>query len=281
MNSAEIVAALRVHYGDSFKIIEQVADHTGGRASRWIDALAIGLWPSRGLELHAIEVKVSRGDLRREIEQPEKAEAIARYCDRFWLATPAGIVDPAYLEAVVPNWGLLEVVDERGRRIVKTSRPAARVEPRRAVDRDLLAAILRKLPSLTDDVRREVVESIREELRVEAEAREGRELSRLRAEHDSLSATVKAFEDASGINLRAAGTYDPLLGDLRPADLGATVALLTRQRKGDRRWNSWRSALASRADSLDADAKALRVMAEEQRAAAALLGQLFRDDADA
>ena len=51
------------------------------------DAVIMSLWPSRGLELHGVEIKVSRADWKREAADPAKAEAIAAYCDAGELAS--------------------------------------------------------------------------------------------------------------------------------------------------------------------------------------------------
>jgi hypothetical protein len=46
----------------------------------------MSLWPSRGIELHGIEIKVSRNDWLKELGDPAKADEIARFCDRWWVA---------------------------------------------------------------------------------------------------------------------------------------------------------------------------------------------------
>lgn len=83
----------------------QVRNATGyNRVTRTADALAMSLWPSRGLHLHGFEIKVSRHDWLRELKNPEKAEEIAQYCHFWWVVAPDGVV-PA--EEVPANWGLL------------------------------------------------------------------------------------------------------------------------------------------------------------------------------
>jgi hypothetical protein len=114
--------AIRTHYGNSAVIVTEVANATGSGATRHIDALALGCWPSRGLFVHAIEIKVSLGDLKKELATPEKADAIAKYCDRMYLATPKGLVKD--LDALPPAWGLYEA-DGGG---LKTRKPAAELE---------------------------------------------------------------------------------------------------------------------------------------------------------
>ncbi len=60
-------------------------DNTPGSFAyhRAADAVAMDLWPSKGLEIHGHEVKVSRSDWLSELKQPEKCEPVKRYCDRW------------------------------------------------------------------------------------------------------------------------------------------------------------------------------------------------------
>jgi hypothetical protein len=79
---------------------------------RTCDALALSLWPSKGLELHGHEIKCSRSDWLRERREPEKAEAFARFCDRWWLVAPMGVVrSPTEMPE---GWGLLVLEGARG-----------------------------------------------------------------------------------------------------------------------------------------------------------------------
>src|SRR5438876_1169784 len=69
------------------------------------DALAMSLWPSRGLELHGFEIKASRADWRTELRNPETADEIATRCDRWWIV--AGSADIVTDGELPPTWGLL------------------------------------------------------------------------------------------------------------------------------------------------------------------------------
>lgn len=55
--------------------------------ARYADLLVLNLWPSDGIELHGFEVKASRADLKKELADPAKAHALARYCHRWTLVT--------------------------------------------------------------------------------------------------------------------------------------------------------------------------------------------------
>lgn len=116
-------------------IVFEVAQSTGHAAHRHLDAVAMDTWPSRGLIISGIEIKVDRADFRREIANPAKAEQIARFCDKFFIAAPPGLIKP---EDLPHAWGLLEGGAE-GMRIKK----AAEKTTAQPVTREFLAAIFR------------------------------------------------------------------------------------------------------------------------------------------
>jgi hypothetical protein len=138
----DVIAALRKRYPDpAWAFLEQVANGTGSNQSRWADAIAMSLWPSRGIELHGIEVKVSRSDWLSELNNPAKADAFQRYCHRWWLAIgDEKIVQPGELP---PTWGLLVLKGDTIR--CKTEATAAEPKP---IDVVFLAGILRNVAKL-------------------------------------------------------------------------------------------------------------------------------------
>lgn len=113
----------------------EVARGTGYSAKRHLDAVAMELWPSHGLALHGIEIKVSRSDWRRERDEPAKAEEVARHLDFFWVAAPKGVV-PA--DELPTAWGLLEL-DGEG---LNAPKQATKTEAA-PLDRLFLAALFR------------------------------------------------------------------------------------------------------------------------------------------
>jgi hypothetical protein len=122
-------AIVAAHTAPEWAVIAEVGDATGGRASRRADALAMNLWPSRGLEIRGFEIKVSRSDLKRELDDPSKADAVGGFCHSWALATPTGLVRST--DNVPACWGLFEV-DEKGSGIWKrqpTMRPVDEVKP--------------------------------------------------------------------------------------------------------------------------------------------------------
>jgi len=67
LEAADIRAAMRRWFAPpESAIVYEVAQSTGARAHRHLDAVAMELWPSRGLAIHGIEIKVNLYDWRRE-----------------------------------------------------------------------------------------------------------------------------------------------------------------------------------------------------------------------
>lgn len=138
VTSGDIRAALVDRFPtSSHALMFEVGNGTGHKTSRHADAVVMGLWPSRGLEVEGVEIKVSRQDWLNELKQPEKAEAVAQYCDRWWIAAPAGMVKPDELPA---SWGLLELPEGKALRI-KVQAP--KLTPK-DLDRSFVAAMLRR-----------------------------------------------------------------------------------------------------------------------------------------
>lgn len=196
MTSDDVIRLLRTRYAaPAWALVEQVGNATGYGTSRHADALAMGLWPSRGLELLGFEVKVSRSDWTRELKNPEKAEPIAAYCDRWYIVAPAGIVP---VSDIPPNWGLLEA---KGSKLFET-KPAERLTAK-PLDRSFVAAILRRTMEQAPDVkareeiRSEIYATFQSEVNHSAKERAQRSFDAL----EELRQRVSAFEAETGISL--------------------------------------------------------------------------------
>ena len=108
IESPAIYDALRLRYGaPQYALFLEVANGTGSNIRRYCDALAMSLFPSRGLDLHGFEVKVSKQDWKRELANPHKVEeGIYKFCDCWWIVAPQGIV---VRDELPKTWGLLEL----------------------------------------------------------------------------------------------------------------------------------------------------------------------------
>jgi hypothetical protein len=113
--ASQIEKAVRTLYQkNGCVVLSEVRNGTGfeRRQPRTADLLIVSTWPSRGLYCEGVEIKVSRSDLQKELEHPEKAESIARYCRRWWLAVPDDLDLSCFM--VPEGWGII-TVDEKGK----------------------------------------------------------------------------------------------------------------------------------------------------------------------
>jgi hypothetical protein len=196
---AELWALLEKRYPKrEYALLPEVRNGTGfARATRTADALALSLWPSRGIDLHGIEIKASRGDWKRELAQPEKAHEIGKFCDYWWVAVTDAAILP--LDELPKNWGLLAPSADGS--TLLTVKQAPRMEDAAPLSNLFIAAILRKVSDSTVPAATLTAKLQAEYLRGKADAlntvKDTAELDRLRA----VEAAVKAFEAASGVSI--------------------------------------------------------------------------------
>lgn len=190
--------------------LAQVRNAAGFDATRTFDAVAVNLWPSRGLAIHIFEVKVSRSDWKRELTKPDKAEDACRIADRFSIVAPAGCVKDGELP---PEWGLIEVTgdgtdkpwklrEKIPAKLLREGSPKAR-----PVSRGLLVGMLRAAPGAVPGGR---VQASQPEIdaayaKGQADAEQSHERMRTYREREQ-AATVAAVESlraalvAEGVN---------------------------------------------------------------------------------
>lgn len=161
VRGADMLAALTNHYrkpGEEFSGEILIAEPQSPSGQRRCDLLRVGMWQSRGLGIDVHEIKVSRSDWLRELDDPAKAEAWWPYCNRFWITTPPGIVA---VNELPEGWGLMEL-PRSGRRF-KVKVPAASKDPKLTVR--LLIELLRR----SDNARLDQIRSMRSQHEVEIE----------------------------------------------------------------------------------------------------------------
>lgn len=139
MDADEVTDALRARYspakgwttvlevtpfpnGGAAETLE-VADRYGDLVIRGagcrIDMVAWNAWNSNHFYRHAIEVKVSRDDVARELAQPHKRAMIAALCHRYFIAAPKDACNTADLPDDV---GLIRVYPDGRTRALKSGR---------------------------------------------------------------------------------------------------------------------------------------------------------------
>jgi hypothetical protein len=167
--------------------LDEVRGGTGFSSDRTIDAVSIGMWPSRGCLIEGYELKQSRGDWRGELNNPAKAEEIARHCDRFWLVTTPGVAES---DEVPPNWGWL-VRDGKRKRLICKREATALDGP--GPSPEFIASMLRR--AVKADLSRELKAHKKA---VEMDARGGveRRTNALRADVTRLESELESYRKA-------------------------------------------------------------------------------------
>lgn len=175
--------------GGGCVVLGEVRSSVGfDRAARTADLLAVSTWPSRGLHADGVEIKVSRGDLMKELANPIKADTVAQYCERWWVATPEGLTDGVLLP---PNWGLIEVAGKRAKVRVKAATLQAK-----PFDTAFCCSVLRNFSE--SYIPNDTVEKIVAE-KVEAEV--SRRLDDRKHRQESATKAIQQWKDMTGIDL--------------------------------------------------------------------------------
>ena len=197
LTEAQVFARLKKRYAaPEYAIFPSVQNTTGfARQRREADAIAMGLWPSRGMELSGFEIKSRRSDWLGELRQPKKSEAIQRYCNRWWIVVGEKSIVNLEAGELPPTWGLMVPRGKDGL-VTVVEAPLLETKP---LDRGFVAAILRRAQEASQ--RPDMEERIREELRpiVEKQLKDHRdfEVTRLEREVERVTERLKQYEKAS------------------------------------------------------------------------------------
>lgn len=202
LTEADILALLRRKYcAPEWFFLPHVRNGSGFTAvPRTMDALAISLWPSRGLDMLGFEVKTYRADWLRELRDPAKAEAFNDFVDYWWVVSQPGII---LFNEVPRTWGFLEVSPSKKLRVKKL--PVAdrnrggKLNFPAGFHRGFLAAILQRFEG-------RFVPKEQIEVKLQAARDQGRsegldQMKFKEQDFDDLKKMVKEFEQASGITI--------------------------------------------------------------------------------
>ncbi len=228
IGTAAVLRLLRDKYAPpAWALFEELRNGTGWqRHVRTADAVALGLWPSRGLELLGFEVKISRADLLAQLRNPAKSTEIQKYCDRWWLVlADASLIKPGELP---PNWGLMVV---RGTKQLRAVTEAPKLRAKK-MDRAFLASMIRQVHK-THAPRAELDEAIAaidEKAKVRAGEMLDAETSRLQRAQKHNAKIIAEFEEASGVRLSEWNAAD--VGGAVKFVINADVDRLRRQMEG-------------------------------------------------
>lgn len=224
----DVMVALRRRYpSPEYAFFEDVANAVGLAQSRRADAVAMGLWKTRGISVHGFEIKVSRQDVRRELADPKKADAIATYCDFWWLVVgSASIVRP---DELPETWGLLVPV-RSGESI--TMRVAVKAKPMKPkpLDRLFVAELLKKgaagfdPESIRKEVRQEIYADLHSTITEREQSRHADKIAVLQNERNAAMARAEKAEAALA----------DALGPMFSAEQALEILALAKRLKG---WN--------------------------------------------
>lgn len=172
-------------------LLPQVRNGTGFKRKkvRTADAVAVSVYPSRGLYLAGIEIKVTLADWRKELAEPDKAE-MQKWCQHWYIAAPKGLIPHGELPE---TWGLVECSPTSAKVTVKA--PKLDPEP---PDMLLLCSILRKAAELkTAEVNAEIEDLVTE--KVNSRMKYERKTHEQRVQQ--LTDLIESFQKASGVNI--------------------------------------------------------------------------------
>lgn len=200
--------------GGEFAFFEHVRSDVGAGRGRTCDALAMGLWPSRGLPVHGHEVKVTRSDWLSELRQPAKADVWFPLVNCWWLVvSDEGIVGAGELPA---GWGLMAPARSKLKVLVEPERREVDALPH-----SFVAAMLRKLSEHLN-TSPEAIQEAERRGRTEGEKWAGQDLEHAQEEARKWREMVQAFERESGVSIR--GWH----GGDTAAEVGAALKMVLR-----------------------------------------------------
>jgi len=198
--TTQLMDALIAHYRkpgteqDGEVLIPEVAAPGSNRRA---DLVRVGLWSSRGYGIDVHELKASRSDWLRELDDPAKAEAWWPYSRRFWVVAPPKMIRP---EELPTGWGLMvPPASANHRRFKVVVKPAER-EPKLTIP--LFTELIRR----ADNIRTNEIWQIRQEHRNELHKREQevrKEIGASRLDYDTQERLelLEKIEAAMGIQL--------------------------------------------------------------------------------
>lgn len=195
MNSDHVYNLLKEKFSHpEYAIFPEVADSTGSHCSRYADAIAMSLWPSRGLDVIGFEIKVSRSDLVSELKNPKKSVAVQSYCDKWYLVLAS---EDLIKEGELPSaWGLI-VVNKLGKLQVLKSAPQLEAQP---LKKSFIASILRRAYEFREREKQNIVSSSQRDMMDELHSLRDklREFRGLTEKFDIFKSAVSMFKKATG-----------------------------------------------------------------------------------
>jgi len=144
-----LIDKLREKYSYPRKaFISEFRGGTGWARESRADAIAMDLWPSKGLELIGFELKTSRQDWLKELKNKDKCEPIKQFCDRWYVVYDEQRIVRDWEDKIPEDWGLM-YLDYNGEFCIKKEAPKLKPEP---IDRVFLASLMRIASNSFDEI---------------------------------------------------------------------------------------------------------------------------------
>lgn len=209
MKTPDVKSALRARFcSPEWAIFFEVADGTGMNQRRWADAVAMNMYPSRGLEIHGFEIKVSRGDWLRELKNPEKSSTVQQFCDRWWIVAPKELIKPGELP---PTWGHYDVTPAG---VIRQMVAAPKLEAL-PTTRAFMAAMMRRAGGVDDEVVNAAIAREREKLDEQYRDRVQHEVDRRASQATAALDKLAEFERETGLSLDGYGAIKEIADAVR------------------------------------------------------------------
>jgi len=189
----------QIYSAPEWAVFYEVSNGTGANAVRRADAVALGVWPSRGHSLIGFEIKTDRRDWLRELANPEKAERVAAHCDSWYLVTSSPEV--AKVEELPLTWGLYVANADQTKLINKKVCVPFPGRDLNIMSRGFAAAMLRKVNETMvpkAELRALVEAGVKEAV---ARTQEGRSQKHLLEEVARLKGILQTFKTITGVDM--------------------------------------------------------------------------------
>lgn len=247
MSDRETTAALQVALMKSYPLPEyatffEVGDATGGRHTRFADAVSMACWPSRGLRIWGFELKASRSDWLREKKKPEKSCAIQRFCHHWVLVTAPDVILPGELP---DTWG--HMVLKGGRLHVEKQAPALAPD---TLEPSFVASLLRRAGQTSQAMIDQQISAATAAARERVNAQIGAEVERRTSRNAEAVKVIEQFQEQAGVDLMSWTNHNA------GKDFGAY--LTARQAADSLRYSTSVKALRAAADAIEAAERALQ-----------------------
>lgn len=232
-------------YGDlhhRYVVAVQVNNGAGYNYKRTLDAIVFDTWPREGLTLHGLEIKVTKADLRRELQNTKKYTDFSQHLDYFSIVAPKGVAD---LKILPPKWGLYNPTDD-GKLRARRKPLSIHTEKNSDISRSMAAAFVRALVSRS--LSQEATAAAFERGRESATGHGEIEIAALSRRVESLSEAIQKFEETSGVRIHAWGGEK--IGEAVAVVLAGGIGERIKYAGGIRRLGEKITQLADELDSL-------------------------------